>query len=213
MMRAFGATVELVDQAPGGVIGRVSGADLDLVEVYAASLVQELGAFRADQFSLPPSAQAHEVGTGPELWSQSGESVDAFADLVGSAGSFAGIARYLRSVSPDVRCYVVEPASAAVLAGHQVASPGHVLQGGGYSRTDLPLYDGGLASGYLQVTDADAVRAARLAARVEGVLGGFSTGANIAAALQLLRGPERGRTVAVLACDSGLKYLSTNLYA
>lgn len=213
MMRALGARVELVDQADEPAAGRVSGADLALVEARAQQLVAELGAFRADQFSLPGSVLAHEQGTGPELWEQSGGAVDVFADLVGSSGSFTGVARFLRSVSPSARCYVVEPASAAVLAGHPVTDARHRVQGGGYARTDLPLFDPSLAAGFVQVTDDEAVQAARLAADVEGVLGGFSTGANVAAALQLLRGPERGSVVCVLAPDSGLKYLSTDLYA
>jgi cysteine synthase A len=213
MMRALGADVELVAQAGGSAPGQVSGADLALVEARVEELTRQLGAFRADQFSLASSALAHERGTGPELWEQSGQAVQVFADLVGSSGSFTGVSRFLRSVDPATRCYVVEPASAAVLAGHAVGDGRHKLQGGGYARADLPLLDRELVSGYLEVTDEEATETARLAARLEGVLGGFSTGANLAAALHLLRGPEQGSVVAVLACDSGLKYLSTELYA
>jgi len=215
MMRAFGARVELVDQVGGAAPGRVSGADLALVEERAQELTRELGAFRADQFSLEASALAHEQGTGPELWEQSGRTVEVFVDLVGSAGSFTGVSRFLRTVNPAARTYVVEPASVAPLAGHDIVDERHALQGGGYGRRahDLPLYDGTLATGFVQVTDAEAVDAARLAARVEGVLGGYSTGANIAAALKLLGTHERGAVIAVLACDNGLKYVSTDLYA
>lgn len=212
MMRAFGATVELVDQADGAAPGQVSGADLALVEARTQELTTSLGAFRADQFALAGSVLAHQHGTGPELWEQSGEGADVFVDLVGSAGSFTGVSRFLRSVNPGVRCYVVEPATAAPLAGLPVSDERHRLQGGGYSRTDLPLFDASLATGFVQVTDDEAVEAARLTARTLGVLGGYSTGANLAAALQLLRGAERGAAIAVLACDNGLKYLSTELY-
>jgi cysteine synthase A len=212
MMRALGAELVLVEQAPGGVVGKVSGADLALVEERARALVQERGAFRADQFTLPASALAHERHTGPEIWEQSEGAVDVFVDFVGSGGSFAGVTRALRARRPELRAYVVEPATAPALAGGAVIDPGHRVQGGGYSRSELALLEPSLVTGYLTVTDDDAVRWARAAAAEEGVLGGFSTGANVAAAVQLLAGPEQGATIAVLACDSAMKYLSTDLY-
>lgn len=212
MMRALGADVVIVDQAPGSPQGQVSGADLALVETRARQLVDERGAFRADQFTLESSALAHERHTGPELWSQTGGAVDAYVDFVGSAGSFTGVTRYLKSRNADVRAYVVEPAGAAVLAGDDARAPNHRIQGGGYSMPHLALLDGDLVDGYLRVTDDEAIACARDLARREGVFAGFSTGANLAAALELLRTTERGRTIAFLACDSGLKYLSTDLW-
>jgi cysteine synthase len=212
MMAALGAELVLVDQAPGSRPGEVSGADLDLVDETAGRIVTERKAFRADQFTLESSALAHERGTGPELWQQSGGRIDAFVDFVGSGGSYAGVMRYLRSVAPNVRGYVIEPAGAAVLAGHEVTEANHPIQGGGYSRRHLPLLEGVPVDGYLQVDEDEVVDAARRLAREEGVFGGFSSGANLAAALQLLRGREAGGTVAMLVCDSGLKYLSTSLY-
>ena len=77
----------------------------------------------------------------------------------------------------------------------------------------LPLLDPRLVTGYLRVTDEEAIEATRRLAREEGIFGGFSSGANLAAALQLLAGPERGATVAFLVCDSGMKYLSPALYS
>ncbi len=76
----------------------------------------------------------------------------------------------------------------------------------------LPLMDGEAVDGYLQVSDDEAIDAARLLAREEGIFGGFSAGANLAAALRLLQSQEKGSTIAFLVCDSGLKYLSTDLY-
>ena len=212
MMHALGAEVVLVEQAPGSPPNQVSGADLALVEQEAARLVAERGAFRADQFSLPSSAAAHRRTTGPELWSQSGGTIDVFVDFVGSGGSFAGVTAFLRSVRPDLRAYVVEPAGAAPLAGRPITRPNHRIQGGGYSMPELELLDPAQVTGFLQVSDDEAIAAARDLARLEGVFAGFSTGANLAAAIQLLRGSEQGATIALLACDSGLKYLSTDLY-
>jgi len=212
MMRALGARVELVDQAPGSVPNQVSGADLDRVEQRTRQLVAELGAFRCDQFREPGNALAHERHTGPEVWRQSGGAVDVFVDFIGTAGSFTGVARSLKEKKPSLRAYVVEPATASVLAGQEVTNPSHKVQGGGYARRALPLFDEHLADGYVPVTDEAARDAAHLLAREQGVFGGYSAGANLAAAIELLEGPESGACVVFTVCDSGLKYLSTDLY-
>lgn len=212
MMRALGARVVLVDQAPGSRPGQVSGSDLAVVEARAQQLCKELGAFRADQFTLQANVLAHQRHTGPEIWAQSGGSVDVFVDFVGTGGSFTGVGGHLRDRNASVRCYVVEPATVPVLAGEPVTNPGHRIQGGGYGMPDLPLLNRNLVTGYLRVTDDEAIAAARMLAREEGIFAGFSAGANLAAALQLLRGREQGATVAFLVPDSGLKYLSTGLY-
>jgi cysteine synthase A len=211
-MTALGAEVVLVDQAPGALPGQVSGADLARVEARTEQLVAERGGFRADQFAAGANVLAHERHTGPEIWEQSTGTVDVFLDLVGTGGTFTGVARALRRRNPAVRTYVVEPEGAAVLAGRPVTEPRHKLQGAGYARPDLPLLDRSLVTGYLAVSDAQAVAAARFLAAEEGIFAGFSTGANLAAAWQLLDGPEAGATIAFLVCDSGLKYLSTDLY-
>jgi cysteine synthase A len=107
---------------------------------------------------------------------------------------------------------VVEPAQAAVLVGQPVTNPNHRIQGGGYSMKDLPLLRREHVDGYLQVSDQEAIQTARRLAREEGIFAGYSAGANVAAALQLLTTTLKGATVAVLLCDSGLKYLSTDLW-
>ena len=211
MMSALGAEVVLVDQVPGSAAGQVSGEDLQRVEARAQELVKERSAFRADQFVRDGNWRAHAERTGLEILNQAGR-VDAFCDLVGSGGSFRGCAQAFRAANPAVRCYVVEPAGAAVLAGHPAACPNHRLQGGGYAMQDLTFLQGIKVDGYLQVTDEEAMACARRLAAEEGIFAGFSTGANLAAALRLLEGPHRDQTVVALACDSGLKYLSTDLW-
>lgn len=215
MMRGLGAEVVLVDQAPGASPGRVSGADLALVAAATERVVAERGGFRADQFRLAAAARAHELSTGPEMIVQSGGRIDAFCDFVGSGGTFAGCSRALRAHDPAVRCLVVEPAGAAALAGEPVTRPAHRIQGGGYAmrREALPLLEGVPIDGFVQVSDDEALDAARRLAREEGIFAGFSAGANVAAALHLLRGACAGGTVAVVICDSGLKYVSTDLWA
>jgi cysteine synthase len=212
MMAALGAEVVLVPQLPASQPGQVSGGDLALVEVAAQRLTAERGAFRADQFHLAGNARAHELHTGPEFLAQSGGALDAFCDFAGTGGSFAGCAAAFKAHNPAIQCYVVEPAGAAVLAGEAVTRPNHRIQGGGYAMA-LPLLDPALVDGYLQVTDDEAIAMARRLAREEGIFAGFSSGANAAAALRLLETTLPGRTIAVILCDSGLKYLSTDLWA
>ncbi|CAJ1944507.1 unnamed protein product [Cylindrotheca closterium] len=220
MMNALGATVELVEQAPGSKIGQVTGVDLEMVEQRTNELVQELGAFRADQFRNQANAMAHFQATAPEIWNDSGNSVTSFCDFVGTGGSFGGCARYFQD--KGVKCYIVEPKGAAVLAGGTVARPNHRIQGGGYLMKNLPCIQSNdddhadiKVDGYLQVTDEEAIQCACDLARLEGIFGGFSAGANVAAAIALLRSKpiaDPDETIAILICDSGLKYLSTDLW-
>jgi cysteine synthase A len=212
MMRALGAEVVLVPQAGGSRPGQVSGEDLALVEERARRLTDERGAFRADQFRRQGARLAHERHTGPELWAQTGGQIDAFCEFVGTGGTYAGIATALKARRPAIACYVVEPEGSAVLAGRAVTDRHHRIQGGGYAMPQLPLLDGVPVDGFLQVGDDEAIEVARRLAREEGIFAGFSSGAVVAAALQLLRGPHAGGTVAVVLADSGLKYLSTDLW-
>lgn len=212
MMSALGAEVALVDQAPGSIPGQVSGHDLDLVQRETERIVEELRAFRADQFHLRGNLRAHYLHTGPEFLEQSAYQVEAFCDFVGTGGSFAGCAAAFKEYDPNIQCYLVEPEGAAVLAGRPVGDPNHRIQGGGYSVPELEMLNEDHIDGYLTVADEVATAMCRRLAREEGIFAGFSSGANVASAMQLLNGPCRGATIAVFICDSGLKYLSTDLW-
>ncbi|MEX0365614.1 MAG: PLP-dependent cysteine synthase family protein [Ruegeria sp.] len=210
MMRALGAEVVIVPQSPGGKPGEVSGADLALVEDAAQRLTAERGAFRADQFGHKGNPDAHESGTAPEIWAQSNGEITAFCDFAGSGGTLGGAARFFARHS--VRCYAVEPDDARALAEGSVRCPDHPIQGGGYAMPDLAHLREAPIAGHLAVTGGQARDHARLLARTEGIFAGYSSGANLAAAAELLRGPEQGGCVAIVMCDSGLKYLSTDLW-
>jgi cysteine synthase A len=211
MMSALGAEVILVPQNPTSLPGQVSKEDLALVELCTKTLQEEKGAFRADQFRLPESVAAHEFGTGVELWEQCGGEVDAFVDFIGSSSTFTGIARALKSRKPEICCIALEPAGAPVLAGKPITNTRHRIQGGGYAMS-LPLFDREVCDGFLTIRDSKAIEVAHLLARTEGILAGFSSGANVAAALELLGSRFLGGTVACVICDSGAKYLSTDLF-
>jgi len=212
MMSALGAEVVLVDQLPSSVPGQVSGGDLELVEEQARKIVAERQAFRADQFRLQGNYRAHYLHTGPEIIKQSSGKIDAFCDFVGTGGSFGGCAAAFKELDPEIKCFVIEPDGAAVLAGESVTYPNHRIQGGGYAMNNLQMIKPGHVDGYLKVSDEDAVNTARMLAKKEGIFAGFSSGANVAAALNLLNNGLKGKTIAVLMCDSGLKYLSTDLW-
>jgi cysteine synthase A len=213
MMRALGAEVVLVDQLPDSRMGEVSGDDLKLVDEEALRLTKEHNAFRADQFGLKGNLRAHYHGTAPEIWEQCDGDLSAFCDFAGSGGTFAGCTKFFKERNPDIQCFIVEPHGAAALSGDGVTAPDHPIQGGGYSMPELAQLDGITADGYLSVSSEDAIDCTRRLAREEGIFAGYSSGANLAAALQLLAGPLSGATIAIIACDSGLKYLSTDLWS
>jgi cysteine synthase A len=212
MMSALGAEVILVDQLPDSTPGQVSGGDLKLVEQEAQRVVKERHAFRADQFQLQGNFRAHYLHTGPEIIHQSNGRIDAFCDFVGTGGTFAGCAAAFKEHRPDIECFIVEPEGAAVLAGQNLIHPNHRIQGGGYAIPELPLLKPDQVDGYLQVSDHQAIDMARHLAKEEGIFAGFSSGANVAAARRLLEDKGKDITVVVLICDSGLKYLTTDLW-
>ena len=90
--------------------------------------------------------------------------------------------------------------------------PNHRIQGGGYAMSELPLLNPELIDGHLKVSDEQAIGMTRRLAKEEGIFAGFSSGANVAAAINLLKSNFNGKTALVLVCDSGLKYLSTDLW-
>ncbi len=211
LLAAYGAEIELVPQLPDSVAGKVSGDDLALVEERTKALVAELGAWRPDQFVNPANPAAHFAGTGAEIWEQSAGQIDAFVGLVGTGGTFLGCARALKDRDSTVLCYAVEPEGAQAIAGLAVTNPAHVLQGGGYAMIP-PQWNSSLCDGTIAVRDQEAIDTARALARREGILAGYSTGANVAAALSLLH-EGRASTVATVAPDTGTRYLSSDLFA
>ncbi len=154
MMRALGAEVVIVPQAENSVKGQVSGEDLRLVEEMTKKLTRDKHAFRADQFTRESSYRAHFLHTAVEMWDQSRGQIDCFVDIVGSGGTFEGCAEKLKEFNEKIRCYIVEPANAAVYAGYSLINHGrHKVQGCGYAM-DLPKINKNFIDGYIQVTDA-----------------------------------------------------------
>ena len=211
ILEALGAQVELVPQVGEARPGQVSAEDLQAVEVRTQELVQKLGAFRPDQFNNPSSVAAHAATTGEEIWRQTEGKVTHFVASIGTGGTFIGASKALKKHNPEIRCYAAEPASAPFIAGRPVTNTSHKIQGTGYALVP-PLWDASLCDGFLTATDEAAVATARQLATREGVFGGFSAGANVACALELARDAHAGSVIVTVACDTGLKYLSTDLF-
>ena len=212
MMRAFGAEVHLVPQLSGGKSGCVRGEDLAQVEEVARELAQDRSAFLVDQFIRRENSTAHALGTAQEILRQTGGKIDGFCDFLGTGGTFAGCAMAFKKVDATIRTYAIEPAGAAVVAGEVVSSSQHPIQGGGYARP-LPLIDAEFVDAFVTVTGADAIEWARRLAKEEGIFGGYSAGANVAVAARLLEHEMEGKTIVTMICDSGMKYLSTDLWS
>lgn len=212
MMQTLGAGVVLVDQLPDSKVGEVSGLDLAQVEQVAQQITVDRSAFRADQFNHCGNPNAHYQTTGPEFWAQSQGNLDAFCDFVGSGGTLAGVSTYLREQNPTIKCYAIEPKGAAVLAGQTATNPQHPIQGGGYVMDNLSFLHNIQWDGFLQIDGETARQTTQDLAQYEGIFAGFSSGANVAGALHLLKTSHQGQTIGIVICDSGLKYLSTDLW-
>jgi cysteine synthase A len=146
---------------------------------------------------------------GEELWRQAGGRVDAFVHAVSTAHSIHGTASALRRHKPELHVAAVEPAESAVLSGGPSGS--HKIEGIGIGFIP-PLWEPDKVNEIFTVTTDDAKAMARRLAREEGVFAGTSSGANVVAAIRLAERLGPGTTVVTIICDSGLRYLSTDVY-
>jgi cysteine synthase len=176
----------------------------------AEELVRENpGYFMPQQFSNPANPEVHYRTTGPELVEQI-EHIDAFVAGVGTGGTISGAGRYLHEHCKNkVHVVAVEPKNSPVLSGGE---PGfHKIQGIGAGfvpkNLDTRSYDE-----IITVSDEDAIQFVRRLAREEGILVGISSGANCCAALQVAKRLGKGKVVAVVFCDTGERYLTTDLF-
>ena len=162
------------------------------------------------QFDNPANPAVHEATTGPEIWADTQGQVDILVVGVGTGGTITGATRFLRSQNPNVRAIAVEPADSAVISGRPPGS--HKIQGIGAGFIPKNL-DTSLLSGVEPVSNDEAFEWARRLAREEGILGGISTGANLAAAARVAARPENvDKTIVTIAPSCGERYLSTSLF-
>jgi cysteine synthase A len=169
------------------------------------------GSFIPSQFDNPANPRAHEKTTGPEIWDDTEGKVDIFVAGVGTGGTLTGVGRYLKSRNPAIAIVAVEPASSPVLSAG-VAGP-HGLQGIGAGFVPKVL-DMGLYDGVMPIRDEDAYEMGRRLCREEGLFVGITSGAAVAAAVELAKRHEnQGKTIVALLPDDGGRYLSTEMFA
>ncbi|EHG19841.1 cysteine synthase A [Selenomonas infelix ATCC 43532] len=201
LLRAYGAEIVLTDGAQG-----MKGAI-----VRAEQLQKEISnSFIPSQFENPANPAVHERTTGPEIWEDTDGKVDAFVAGVGTGGTVSGVGRYLKSKNPSIHVVAVEPTDSPVLSG---GKPGpHKIQGIGAGFIPVTL-DTKVYDEIIQVKNEDAFAYGREFARREGALVGISSGAALAAAVELAHRPDfAGKTIVVLLPDGGDRYLSTDLF-
>ena len=202
LLAAYGAQIVLTPGAKG-----MKGAIAQAEELAKSTP----NSFIPSQFTNQANPEAHEATTGPEIWQDADGKVDAFVAGVGTGGTLTGVSRYLKKQNASVHVAAVEPESSPVLSqGH--AGP-HKIQGIGAGfvpeTLDTKIYDE-----VLPVSNDDAFQMGRDFARTEGILIGISSGAALAAAVQLAKRPEfKGKNIVALLPDTGDRYLSTDLFA
>ena len=180
---------------------------LDMTEA-ARRLSKEPHTFWFDQLNNQDSVSGY-YSLGEEIWRQTNGEVDAFVQSAGAAASSRGVATVLKRYKPGVKIVVVEPAESSVLRG---GPPGaHRIEGIGIGRTP-PLWQSSLVDEIEAVSTNDAEEMARRLAQEEGLFAGTSSGANVVAAIRVAERRGRDSTVVTLMVDSGLKYLSTDVY-
>jgi cysteine synthase len=203
-MAALGAQLVLVP-SEGGLTTRK--LILDMIEA-ARELSREPHTYWTDQLNNQDSLAGYDA-LGEEIWNQTNGQIDAFVHSVGTAASLRGVATALKRHKPTVRIVAVEPAESAVLSGGQ---PGpHKIEGVGIGYTP-PLWEPALVDEVLPVATATAKEMTRRLAREEALFAGTSSGANVIASIQVAERLGPAAKVVTLMADSGLKYLSTDVY-
>lgn len=202
LLKALGATVVLT---PGGegMKGAIARAN--------ALKEQTPGAVILQQFENPANPAIHLKTTAEEIWRDTDGEVDIIVAGVGTGGTLSGTAEGLKAKKPTVKAVAVEPASSPVLSTGKAGA--HKIQGIG-AGFEPKNFHRAVVDEILTITDNEAIGASRLLARHEGLLVGISSGAALAAAIQIAKRPENeGKTIVAVLPDTGERYLSTVLYA
>ncbi len=204
MMRALGAEITFVPSDNKKITERLIK---EMIET-AGRISQQPGHWAVDQLNNHDAVTGY-YALGEEIWKQTAGEVDAFVQVVGTAHSIHGASKVLREHKRDLHVTAVEPAESAVLSGGPSGS--HKIEGIGIGFIP-PLWERDQVDDILTVTTEDAKAMARRLAREEGLFAGTSSGANVVAALRVAERLGRDATVVTIMVDSGLRYLSTDLY-
>jgi len=203
-MQALGAELTIVPSEGGKTTKKL----IKEIIKTAREMSNKPGTYWTDQLNnVDHIAGYHSLGR--EIWEQTNGRVDAFVQCVGTAASLRGVTAVLREHKPTVMVYAVEPAESAVLSGGE--SGAHNIEGIGIGYTP-PLWDADIVDEILSVSTEEAKSMARRLAREEALFAGASSGANVVASLRVAERLSPDSTIVTLMVDSGLKYLSTDLY-
>ena len=203
-MRAFGAVIEDIPSDAG----RITETLIKSMIARAGEVASQPGHWWCDQLNNHDAILGY-MPLGEEIWTQTGGRIDAFVHAVGTAHSIHGVARPLRAHGAALHVTAVEPAESAVLSGGPTGS--HKIEGIGIGFMP-PLWEPDQVDEIQTVTTDEAISMARRLAREEGLFAGVSSGANIVASLRVAERLGPNATVVTILCDSGLRYLSTDLY-
>jgi cysteine synthase len=204
-MTALGAEITMVHSPTGGT---TKALVMDMIET-ARKLASLPGSYWTDQLNNIDQVDAY-TRMADEIWDESHGQVNAFVHSVGTGGSLRGTSTRLRAHNPRLCVVAVEPAESAVLSGGPTGS--HKIEGAGAGFV-VPLWTPDLADEIQTVSTGEAMAVARQLAREEGIFAGTSTGGNLAVALRVAERLGPDKTVVTIAVDSGMKYLSTELYS
>lgn len=203
ILKAFGAELVLTDQIDGKP-GMVTGNDISFAAEIAKKITKEKNGLYIDQFNNISCVNAHFNTTGPEIWKDL-NTINAFIACVGTGGTFIGTSKYLKSKNKNIRCIAVEPANAAILKNGKIIHPQHIIQGTGYGFVP-PLWEAHLADEMITVTDEEVEKMTKMLSIKQGLFVGYSSGANVMAALKYIKNRTSPINVVTILCDSAYKY-------
>ena len=202
LIKAYGAEIVL-SEGSKGMKGAIEKAN-ELANKYTDSFIPS-------QFNNPANPESHRLSTGPEIWEDTEGTVDIFVAGVGTGGTITGVGEYLKSKNKNIKVIAVEPSASPVLS--EGKSGPHTIQGIGAgfipAVLNTKVYDE-----VIRITNEDAFKFGRLLCAREGVFAGISSGAALAAAVQIaLLSENSGKTIVTIFPDSGSRYLSTPLFS
>ncbi len=202
LLKSYGAELVLTD----GKLGMQGAVDkaLELCKEYSNSFIPS-------QFDNPSNPKSHYLTTSQEIWNDTEGKVDIVVAGVGTGGTISGIAKGLKEKNPNIKAVAVEPFSSQVLAGKNADA--HKIQGIGANFVP-ENFDRNLIDEIIPVTNEDSISTARNLSTKEGILAGFSGGANVWAAIELSKREEnKGKLIVAILPDCGERYLSSELYS
>ncbi len=201
LLKAFGAELVLTP-AKDGMNGAIARANKLQTEIENSIVLQ--------QFENPSNPEIHMITTAKEILNDTDKNIDVFVAAVGTGGTLSGTAKVLKEEITDIKIFAVEPKASAVLSGESGAP--HAIQGIGAGFIPKIL-DTDVYSEVIKVSNEDAIKTAKMLAKKEGLLVGISAGANVYATIQVAQREEfQGKTLITILCDTGERYLSTELF-